>query len=116
MKDFLKELKNRNVYRVATPYVVSGWLVIQVLDTMGINLGWSSEIASWITKVLIACFPVALVLAWIYELIPRFFGNIGYPRAVDLCPGRSQSLVKPVRQGPLGYLFSTCRGDKEHRR
>ena len=81
MKDFFKELKKRNVYKVATAYVVFGWLAMQVLDTMGNNLGWSNEIASWITKVLIAGFPIALVLAWVYELTPQGIKKTGAVQA-----------------------------------
>ena len=77
MKRFFDELKKRNVYKVATAYVVSGWLIMQVLDTMGNNLNWPDSIASWITKILIAGFPIALVLAWIYELTPQGFKKTG---------------------------------------
>lgn len=77
MKGFFEELKKRNVYKVATAYAVSGWFIMQVVDTLGNNLGWSNDIALWITKILITGFPVALVLAWIYELTPQGFKKTG---------------------------------------
>ena len=38
MSNFFNELKNRNVYKAATAYVVTGWLIMQVVDTMSNNL------------------------------------------------------------------------------
>ncbi len=81
MKGFFEELKNRNVYRVATAYAVSSWLIMQVVNTIGANLGWSNDIALWITKILIAGFPIALVLAWVYELTPQGFKKTGTAQA-----------------------------------
>ena len=101
MKDFFKELKKRNVYKVATAYVVFGWLAMQVLDTMGNNLGWSNEIASWITKVLIAGFPIALVLAWVYELTPQGIKKTG---AVQAETSVNKKVGRRLNQFIIGVL------------
>jgi TolB-like protein len=74
---FFEELKNRNVYKVATAYVVSAWLIIQVVGTMGSNLNWPDSVAALVTKILIVGFPISLVLAWIYELTPQGFKRTG---------------------------------------
>jgi hypothetical protein len=37
--NLLKELKRRNVYRVATVYAIAGWLVIQIADVTFPYLG-----------------------------------------------------------------------------
>lgn len=71
MSNFFKELKNRNVYKVATAYAISAWLIIQVVDTVGDNLQWSGEIAAIITKILLVGFPIALVITWLYEFTPQ---------------------------------------------
>ena len=77
MSNFFNELKNRNVYKVATAYVVSGWLIMQVVDTMGNNLNWPDAIAAWVTKILIVGFPIALVLTWLYEFTPQGLKRTG---------------------------------------
>ena len=77
MSNFFDELKNRNVYKAATAYVVTGWLVMQVVDTMSNNLEWPPAIASWITKILIVGFPIALVLTWLYEFTPQGLKRTG---------------------------------------
>ena len=39
MVNFFEELKNRNVNKIASAYAVSGWLIMQVVNTIGNNLG-----------------------------------------------------------------------------
>lgn len=58
------------MYKVATAYAVSGWLIMQVVNTIGNNLGWPNAIAAVITKILIVGFPIALVLTWLFEFTP----------------------------------------------
>ena len=71
MAHFLDELKRRNVVRVATAYLVVGWLVFQVGEVLFPTFG----APDWIFKSLILLialgFPIALVLAWAFELTPE---------------------------------------------
>jgi len=64
------ELKRRNVFRVATAYLVVGWLLIQIL---GIATD-SFEAPAWIMKlaitVIVIGFFISLIIAWVYELTP----------------------------------------------
>ena len=70
MKDFFAELRRRHVFRVGLAYIVVAWLVVQVVNNliplMGIPL-WAGKL---ILLALVAGFPVALVLAWAYEMTP----------------------------------------------
>src|ERR1043166_2031925 len=67
---FLSELKRRNVYRVAVAYAIVGWLLIQIATSTFPVL----EMPKWAAKLVIAAvllgFPVALILAWAFELTP----------------------------------------------
>jgi TolB-like protein len=71
MSNFFEELKNRNVYKVATAYAICSWGVIQVVNTIGPNLAWPDSIASLITRIVLVGFPIALVLTWLYEFTPQ---------------------------------------------
>ena len=71
MSNFFEELKKRNVYKVATAYAITSWLIIQVVNTIGPNLNWPDSIASLVTRILLVGFPIALVLAWLYEFTPQ---------------------------------------------
>ena len=65
------ELKRRNVYKVAVAYAVVGWLLIQVATQVFPFL----EIPNWMIRLVILLtafgFPVALIIAWAFELTPE---------------------------------------------
>jgi len=68
---FFAELKRRNVYKVAVAYAVVGWLAVQVATQVFPFL----EIPNWAIRLVIMLvaigFPIALVLAWAFELTPE---------------------------------------------
>ena len=68
---FFAELRRRNVYKVAVAYAVVGWLLIQV----GTQVFPFFEIPNWgvrlIVLLIVAGFPIALILAWAFELTPE---------------------------------------------
>jgi TolB-like protein/Tfp pilus assembly protein PilF len=68
MSSFLRELKQRKVYRVAAGYAVVAWLVVQISATvMPVYHAPEWILPVFITGVALG-FPVALVLAWAFEL------------------------------------------------
>src|SRR6266550_8526976 len=70
-RNFFAELKRRNVYKVAVGYAVVGWLLIQVATQVFPFF----EIPNWgvrlIVLLIVAGFPIALILAWAFELTPE---------------------------------------------
>jgi hypothetical protein len=76
--NFFAELKRRNVYKVAVSYAVVAWLIIQIATSTFPVL----EIPNWATKLVIVLivlgFPIALILAWAFELTSQ-----GIQRAAD---------------------------------
>ncbi len=67
---FLRELKRRNVYRVAALYIVVGWLILQVTDVLMSLLTLPEWTGRLVFSILLIGFPLALVLAWAFELTP----------------------------------------------
>jgi TolB-like protein/Tfp pilus assembly protein PilF len=65
-----EELKRRNVFRVSVAYTVSAWLIIQVVATIAPILSVPDTVQRLILTALMIGLPVAVVLAWIYELGP----------------------------------------------
>jgi len=69
--NFFAELKRRNVYRVAVAYAVVAWLLIQAASILFPTF----EAPGWVMKVFVAVvaagFPIALILAWAFELTPE---------------------------------------------
>ena len=73
MYAFLLELRRRSVFRVAGGYAVLTWLLIQLamaLETTLLMPGWFDTV---ITVTLLIGFPVALILAWAFEMTPEGF-------------------------------------------
>ncbi len=73
------ELKRRNVFRVGVAYTVVAWLMIQVADVILTTFGSSRWVMQTFVSLLILGFPIALVLAWVYELTP-----VGLKRSDDV--------------------------------
>jgi adenylate cyclase len=70
-RNFFAELKRRNVYRVAIAYGVVAWLLMQVAS----QIFPFFEIPNWAVRLvvllLVIGFPVAMILAWAFELTPE---------------------------------------------
>src|SRR5204862_3995840 len=68
---FLTELKRRKVYRVAVAYAIVAWLLIQAASILFPTF----EAPTWVMKVFVTAvilgFPVALILAWAFEMTPE---------------------------------------------
>ena len=63
------ELKRRNVLRVAAAYIVTAWLVIQVVETILPHYGLEHHVRTVITLLAIGFVP-AMILAWALEWTP----------------------------------------------
>jgi len=70
MKNLILELRRRKVFRVAAVYMVISWLVIQVADILLSTFGAPDWVNRSLILLLAACLPIALVLAWAYEITP----------------------------------------------
>jgi serine/threonine-protein kinase len=86
LPELFKELRRRNVYKVAVAYAVVGWLLIQVATQVFPFL----EIPNWAIRVIILLialgFPIALIIAWAFELTPE-----GIKRTEDADAARQHS-------------------------
>src|SRR5215831_3304248 len=83
-KELFGELKRRNVYKVAIAYAVVGWLLTQVATQVFPFF----EIPNWGIRLVVLTiaigFPIALILAWAFELTPE-----GIKRESELAPSHS---------------------------
>jgi TolB-like protein/Tfp pilus assembly protein PilF len=83
-KSFFAELKRRNVYKIGVAYVVVAWLLIQVVTQTFPFF----EVPNWAVRLVILLlavgFPIALVIAWAFELTPE-----GIKRTEDVAPEQS---------------------------
>jgi TolB-like protein/Flp pilus assembly protein TadD len=84
MRSFFQELKRRNVYKIGAMYAVGGWLVVQIATQVLPIFDVSALAQRVIVLLIVAGFPVALVLSWIYELTPD-----GIARTANVAPDAS---------------------------
>ena len=111
MRGFFAELKRRKVYSVAVTYAVVGWLLIQIVTQTFPFL----EVPAWTVRLVIvlvaAGFPVAVALAWAYELTPA-----GIKRTEDEAK-KSGALLKAVdaAEKSIAVLpFSDLSAEQDH--
>ena len=91
--NFFAELKRRKVYRVAIGYTVVGWLLIQIATQTFPFLDIPNWAVRLVIMLLVLGFPVALVLAWAFDMTPE-----GVKRTDEVEP--SPSLPMPATPLP----------------
>src|SRR5438034_3504903 len=83
---FFTELKRRKLYRVAVAYAIVAWLLIQAASILFPTF----EAPPWVMKVFVTAvilgFPVALILAWAFDLTPE-----GIKRSEEVPPRESKT-------------------------
>src|SRR5213596_476709 len=88
--NFFAELKRRNVYKVAIAYGVVAWLLIQIATQVFPFF----EIPNWVVRlvvlVIIIGFPIALIIAWAFELTPE---GVKRTETADVAQERSRGAV-----------------------
>src|SRR6266566_2144556 len=90
LRKFFAELKRRNVYKVAIAYGVVAWLLMQVAS----QIFPFFEIPNWAVRLvvllLIIGFPIALIIAWAFEVTPE---GIKRTEAADAAGQRSRGVA-----------------------
>src|SRR4029453_16609733 len=96
VRSFFVELKRRNVYKVAIAYAVVAWLLMQIAS----QIFPFFDIPSWgvrlVVLLLVIGFPVALILAWAFELTPEGIKrteNVGLGKSIAPKTGRNLTAI-----------------------
>jgi len=82
------QLRGRKVFRVAITYVIVGWVLMQIGEVAFESLGVPPWALTLLIVLVLLGFPLALLLAWAYELTPH-----------------------GIRKDPAGYIESTTQVD-----
>ena len=98
---FFTELRRRNVLKVAVAYIVAGWAlsqgIAQVLPVF--------DVPNWVIRtilvLIIAGLPIAVVLAWMFELTPE-----GLKRTEDVDSARQQKSYGWIYTVVIGVVIS----------
>src|SRR5438552_13210965 len=95
-KNFFAELKRRNVYKVAIAYGVIAWLLMQIAS----QIFPFFEIPNWAVRLvvllLILGFPIALIIAWAFELTPEGLKRTEFADELPKKSARSRTWIYVV--------------------
>lgn len=96
---FLAELKRRKVFRLAALYGGAGFVAVQAADVFVPALGLPPSLLRVVAFLVIAGFPFALFVAWVFERTPE-----GLKRTGEAAEGEIEAIVAeaPSRRWPAG--------------
>ena len=103
---FWSELKRRKVMRVAITYAVVAWIAIQVSATVFPMFDIPIWAARLVALLLLIGFPVAIILAWAFELSPDGIKTTKAAR-IDNPDAESDSTVQKKRNW-FSVLFAAA--------
>jgi TolB-like protein/Flp pilus assembly protein TadD len=105
MSGFFEEVQRRKVYRIAAAYIIAAGFIIQIGSA--VFPAW--ELPGWafrlVVVLLLVGFPIALILAWAYDVTPQGIRATPTPRT----PGshRRRNLIMLVA---IGVIISAGAG------
>ena len=98
LNDILSEFKRRNIFRVGSVYALTGWMIIRVSIAFESSLGLPDWFDALITALIIISFPIALIIAWAFELTPE---GIKRTESVDV-----EDSIAPDTGRKLNYILA----------
>lgn len=101
MSKFVQELKRRKVFQVGATYLVLGWVLIQVAETIAPMMNLPDTAPRFVLFLLIILFPIALFLAWAFEIRP----TVGEEGATEPVSGLVPVVASVIVLGLVGYLL-----------
>jgi TolB-like protein/Flp pilus assembly protein TadD len=105
MSGFFEEVQRRKVYRVAAAYIIAAGFIIQIGSA--VFPAW--ELPNWafrlVVVLLLAGFPIALILAWAYDVTPQ--GIRATPAPTVLGSHRRRNVIMLIG---IGVIISVAAG------
>jgi len=80
---FYKEVHKRDLFKVSVVYIVLGLIIWKLAIILTPLLSLPSNIPRVVALFLVVFFPIALVLAWIFEMAPEGFVKVGSKESIE---------------------------------
>src|SRR5438128_1182114 len=104
MSGFFEEVQRRKVYRVAAAYIIAAGFIIQIGSA--VFPAW--ELPNWtfrlVVVLLLIGFPIALILAWAYDVTPEGI------KATPALPAGKHRRRNLAMLGAAGVIISAAAG------
>ena len=91
------ELKRRNVIRMAGLYLVGGWIIVQVAETLLPIFHTPEWVLQSLVVLLALGFVPALIFSWVFEMTPE-----GLKRDSEVAPDRGVAIAERNVSGADG--------------
>jgi len=105
MSSFFQEVQRRKVYRVAAAYVIAAGFIIQIGSA--VFPAW--DLPNWtfrlVVVLLLIGFPIALILAWAYDITPQ-----GIQTTPETTPAPTHRRRNIALLGVTGVVISAAAG------
>jgi len=112
-----KELKRRNVIKVAIAYAITTWILLQLTDVLTQILGLPEWAPKLILLMLVVGFVPALIIAWAFELTPegiKLESEVKRTESITPKTGRKLDYIIIVSLGlSLGYFIWESRFEQK---
>ncbi len=99
--NLFRELKRRNVFRVAIAYTVAAWLLLQIVDLVLENINSPDWVMQVFMLGLAVGLPIAMIFAWAFEVTPE---GIKLEKNVDRSQSISGETGKQLNRGIIVIL------------
>ena len=98
---FIAELKRRKVFRIGAAYGIVAWLLVEVASVVLPTFGAPDWVMKVFTFLVILGFPLALIIAWAFELTPE---GIKREAAVDRAESITHKTGRKLDFAIIGFL------------
>ena len=104
-KNYLKELKRRNVIKAALAYLVISWIITQVATTVLPTFEAPAYITKTIIFILAIGFPLWLIFSWVYEITPEGIRKTKSIKPEESITPETSNRLNKIIIGGLGLII-----------
>ncbi|NHK26644.1 tetratricopeptide repeat protein [Parvularcula flava] len=112
MDKLFRELRRRNVFRIAGVYAVISWLLVQIAVALEAALEMPSWFDAVVTSLLLIGFPIAIIFAWAFEMTPQGVKRTAAVSPEDSITDRTGRKLDYALLGGLVIVAAIVLGDR----
>ncbi|MCB0464982.1 MAG: tetratricopeptide repeat protein [Aequorivita sp.] len=104
LKSFFKQCNEKEVFKMLSIYVVSAWVILQVLSITWQPLGLPQKSVTYLIIILLLCFPLYIFLLWKFRIVPLQKTEV----ELDEKEEKKKASFRKMYFSALGIITSLC--------
>jgi hypothetical protein len=104
LKSFFKQCHEKEVFKMLSIYIVSAWVILQVLSITWQPLGLPQKSVAFLIIVLLLCFPLYIFFLWKFRVAPLHKAEV----ELDEKEGKKRAAFQKMYFSSLGIITSLC--------